>query len=89
MMVLSASNKVRQNILDRDKSPLVESDGKPYPGCFVNAFVDIYFGKEYGGIYASLGPIQFLNHGEAFVGGPVATIDDFDDVSKGASAEEF
>jgi hypothetical protein len=36
-MYVAASSKTRPTVLDRDKSPLVEADGRPYGGCFVNA----------------------------------------------------
>lgn len=88
---LSASNKARPTVLDRDRSPLVESDGRPYAGCYVNVVVDIWaqdnnFGKR---INASLSGVQFLRDGDAFTGGGVAAPDEFDDMSEGADAESL
>lgn len=80
MKFARASNKTRPTVIDRDKSPLTEADGKPYAGCYVNAIIDVWaqdnnFGKR---INASLSGIQFKRDGDAFAGGRVATADDFD-----------
>ena len=88
---ISAGNKVRPTVLDRDKSPLVAADGRPYAGCFVNAVVEIWaqdnkFGKR---INASLGGVQFFKDGDAFAGGGVADESDFDDIGEGAEAEDL
>ena len=87
-LFVSASNKTRPTVLDRDKTPLIMADGKPYAGCYVNAIVDIWaqdnqFGK---GIQASLLGVQFVRDGDAFAGGGVANEDDFDDLGEGADA---
>ena len=80
---VSARNKTRPIGLDRDKSPLIESDGKPYAGCYVNASIELWcqdnnYGKR---INASLRGVQFLKDGEAFAGGGVASDDEFDDLA--------
>ena len=68
-MFISASSAKRVKLVDQDGvTPLVEADGKPYGGCFVNAFVEIWamdnqFGKR---ICASLGGVQFHSDGEPF-----------------------
>lgn len=81
---ISARNKVRPLVIDRDKSPLVESDGKPYAGCYVNASIELWaqdnnYGKR---INASLRGVQFLKDGDAFAGGGTASEDDFDDIEE-------
>lgn len=86
---LNAANKVRPTVIDRDRSALVQSDGRPYAGCYVNAVVDVWamdnnFGKR---INASLSGVQFLRDGDAFAGGGVASASDFDDISEGADAD--
>lgn len=83
VMFLSARSKKRPAIVDRDKSPLVEDDGKPYSGCYVNAVVRLWaqdnqFGKR---INASLRAIQFAKDGDAFGEAPVNTDEAFDDLS--------
>jgi hypothetical protein len=81
-MAITANNKVRPLVIDRDKSPLTEKDGRPYSGCYVNAQIEIFAYDNPGkGISASLSGVQFLRDGEAFSGGRPASVDDFDDVA--------
>lgn len=88
---VNASNKARPPIRDRDgKSVLVEADGRPYSGCFVNGIVDIWvqdnaFGKR---VNASLMGLQFVGDGDAFSGGKTAADDDFESLEEGAQAED-
>jgi hypothetical protein len=68
VMFVTASNDKRVPIVNRDLSPLVEDDGKPYPGCYVNATIRLWaqdneFGKR---INASLKAVQFVKDGEPF-----------------------
>jgi len=69
MMFVSASSAKRVKLVDQDgTTPLVEADGKPYGGCYVNAFVEVWamdnqFGKR---ICAGLGGVQFHSDGEPF-----------------------
>ncbi|EEY6051657.1 DUF2815 family protein [Salmonella enterica subsp. enterica serovar Bareilly] len=89
-MFLTASNEARPLVIDRDRSPLVAADGRPYSGCFVNATVTVYAYDFKGkGIGFSLGGVQFFKDGDAFTGGRPATVDDFDDVSEGADADSL
>lgn len=83
MHTLNASNKARPTIVDRDRSPLVEADGKPYAGCYVVAIVELWaqdnsWGKR---INATLKGVQFFADGEAFAGGVSASTSDFEDLS--------
>jgi hypothetical protein len=68
---LKAATKKRPAIVDIDKTPLVEADGKPYAGCYVNASVTITaFQNAYGKfVQAQLNGIQFAGDGEPFGGG--------------------
>lgn len=83
--VLSASrgqDKGRPIIMGADKSPLTESDGKPYAGCYVNGTVEIWaqdnkFGK---GIRATLRGVQFVKDGDAFSAGTPVSDDEFDEI---------
>lgn len=89
-MFIRAANKVRPLIVDADKTPLVEADGKPYGGCYVNAVITLYCYDNNGkGIGASLGGVQFAKDGDAFTGGRAATADDFDDIAEGATASDL
>lgn len=82
-MAINASSKARPSIADRDKTVLVEEDGKPYAGCYVNAIIDIWaqdnkYGKR---INATLAGVQFVEHGDAFSGSRPASLDEFEDLS--------
>jgi hypothetical protein len=72
-MYISASSKRRPVVMDRDKTPLVESDGRPYAGCYVNAVVRIWVqDNQYGKrINAELMGVQFVRDGEAFGAAPL------------------
>ncbi|MFI9652817.1 ssDNA-binding protein [Guyparkeria halopsychrophila] len=81
-LFVSARSKTRPTVVDRDRSPLTEADGRPYAGCYVNAQVEIWpmdngFGKR---INAQLRGVQFVADGEAFAGGGVAAADEFDEL---------
>lgn len=81
-MFINASSKRRPPVVDKDKSPLVEEDGKPYAGCFVNAVVRLWaqdnkWGKR---VNASLEAVQFAKDGEAFGIAPVDASSVFDEV---------
>lgn len=82
-MYISARNSLRPTVVDKDKTPLVASDGKPYSGCYINAVLELWaqdnkYGKR---INATLMGVQFAADGEAFSGGGVASEDDFDDIA--------
>ncbi|PHM33300.1 DUF2815 family protein [Xenorhabdus innexi] len=89
-MYISASNKARPLVIDRDRTPLTAQDGRPYSGCYVNATISIFAYDNNGkGISASLGGVQFFRDGDAFAGGGVASVDEFDDLSEGAEDADF
>jgi co-chaperonin GroES (HSP10) len=80
-MSIKASNAKRPIVIDRDKSPLVEDDGKPYSGCYVNAVLELWFQDNTWGkrVNANLLAVQFAKDGEPFgEGGASVSIDDFD-----------
>lgn len=90
-MFVSARNKSRPLVIDRDKTPLVSSDGKPYAGCYVNASIELWaqdnnYGKR---INASLRGVQFVKDGDAFAGGGAASDDEFDSVDDEATADDL
>lgn len=91
MLYISARAATRPLVIDRDKSPLVETDGRPYAGCYVNASIEFWaqdnnYGKR---VNASLRGVQFHRDGDAFAGGAPASEDEFDDVAEGADAESL
>jgi hypothetical protein len=77
MTVASRSTR-RPQVIDRDMSPLVIDDHKPYSGCYVNMVVDVYaYANDGGGISASLEVIQFLRDGEPLGGGAPVKASDY------------
>ena len=79
-MSIKASSAKRPLVLDRDRSPLSEEDGRIYAGCYVNAVVELWAQNNQWGkrINANLLGVQFYKDGEPFSDGVVATADDFD-----------
>jgi hypothetical protein len=80
--LIKVGNSKRPTIIDRDKSPLAESDEKIYAGCYVNVIIDFYYyDKQYGKfILSNLYGVQFSEDGEPFGTGPVDVTDEFDDI---------
>ena len=77
---IKCSTKKRPIVIDRDRSPLTEDDGKPYGGCYVNASIDLWvqnnaYGKR---INSTLLAVQFAKDGEPFADGSTGDINDFD-----------
>lgn len=89
MIYVNARNPVRPLVIDRDKTPLAEQDGKPYGGCYVNVSLELWaqdnqYGKR---VNASLGGVQFVRDGDRFAGGSSADESDFDEITDGADAD--
>jgi hypothetical protein len=81
-MFVAARSDRRPKVIDRDRTPLTEDDGRIYSGCYVNAIIrfwaqDNKWGKR---VNASLEGIQFVKDGEAFTGGAPLNEDAFDDL---------
>lgn len=89
-MVLAANRQEKDGkptVLDRDKTPLTEADGRIYAGCYVNFNVDIWAQDgQYTGIRCSLNGVQFVKDGDAFGGAARVSDDEFEDL--GVDAEE-
>lgn len=68
-------------VVNRDGTPLNQSSGKPYGGCYVNATVEVWaqdnqYGKK---LNVQLRGVQFVKDGEAFGGGaPLDPNNEFD-----------
>ncbi|RMG69533.1 MAG: DUF2815 family protein [Chloroflexi bacterium] len=82
MMFLSASSKRRPQVVDRKRQPVLDEDDIIYPGCYVNAVVDLWtmdnkFGKR---VCAELKAVQFARDGESFVAGGVDVDSVFNDL---------
>ena len=90
-LYVSARSATRPLVIDRDKSPLTEADGRPYAGCYVNCSIELWpqdnnYGKR---VNASLRGVQFYRDGDAFAGGAPASQDEFEDVAEGADASSL
>lgn len=83
-MFVSARAKVKPTVIGAHREELLEQDGKPYSGCYVNASLELWamdnnFGKR---INAQLRGVQFVRDGDAFSGGSrAAAADEFEDIS--------
>jgi len=90
VMFVNASNDKRPTVIDRDRTPLTEEDGRVYAGCYVNAMVEFWaqdnqFGKR---VNCSLRGVQFVSDGEPFGGGGVpATADDFPELEDSSAPQ--
>jgi hypothetical protein len=90
-LFVSTRNKTRPLVIDRDKSPLTQADGRPYAGSYVHASIELWcqdnaYGKR---INASLRGVQFYKDGDAFAGGGSASEDEFDDIEDGAMVDDL
>jgi len=85
-MAVRASNAKRPMVLDRDRTPLTQADGRPYSGSYVNGSIELWAqDNQYGQrINASLRGVQFYKEGDAFGGGIPVSEDEFDDLGEGA-----
>ena len=77
---IKCSTKKRPIVIDRDRSPLTEDDGKPYGGCYVNASIDLWvqnnaYGKR---VNSTLLAVQFFKDGAPFSDGSTGDVNDFD-----------
>lgn len=76
-------------VVDKDKSELSVTSGKPYAGCYVNGIVDFWAQSgQYPGVRCTLVAVQFAGDGEAFAGAP-ASADEFEDLSDGDDFSSF
>lgn len=91
-MTFNATNQKRPTVIDRDRTPLSEEDGKPYGGCYCNVTIEFWgqdnqWGKR---VNASLTGVQFVKDGEAFGGGAAAAdVEDFDILDEEEAEEDF
>jgi len=73
MSYIAASSPNRPAVVNRRGQPVAESDtvGRPYSGCYVNLFVEIWaMDNQYGKrICATLRGVQFVKDGDSFAGG--------------------
>lgn len=83
--VLSASETTPPRVVNRDRSPLTAEDEVIYPGCVVNAKINLWaMDNSYGRrIPANLLGVQFVKDGERLGGGRTRQAPDemFDDIA--------
>jgi hypothetical protein len=82
-MALKGGSTKRVLLIDKDKTPLVEEDGRLYAGCYVNAIVEFWYSDHpLGGkqILGNLLGVQFAKDGDSFGDNTGASIDDFDEI---------
>lgn len=80
MFYISSSNQTRPTVVDRNNDPLVEEDGKPYAGCYVDGSITLWTqDNEYGKrVNANLRAVRFRKDGDAFGRKPVDADEEFD-----------
>jgi len=89
-MYISCASRLRPQIIDRDRTPLVEEDGRPFAGCYVNAAISLWvldkpeFKKR---ISCNLNALQFSKDGERFGAGGIAVDTVFDDIQTEQDAD--
>jgi hypothetical protein len=79
-LFISARSPQRPVVVDVDRTPLTEADGKPYAGCYCNVSVEFWaqdnkYGKR---INTKLRGVQFARDGESFSGGGAMNDEEFD-----------
>lgn len=91
-MYVSANSKIRPSVFGPDKSPVAESDGVVYSGCWGNASLEIWAQDNPGNkggkrINAQLRGFQKSRDDDAFTGGGSAADEsDFDEIAAPAEA---
>ena len=86
-MAFKGTSNKRITVVDRDRTPLIEEDGKPQAGDYVNAIVDLWYSDHPKGgkqVLGNLMGVQFVKEGERF-GAEGAGADDFDDLGEDES----
>lgn len=89
-MYISASNEAQPTVVDRDgRSPLTKASGKPYSGCYVVLYVELWAqDNKYGkGVNATLRGVQFYRDGPAFTGGAPLSTDEFQSFDEDETAD--
>lgn len=86
-MFLNTRSYKRIPIVDRDRTPLTEVDGRPYAGCYVNVSGRLWvqdhpkWGKK---VLCQLRAMQFVSDGEAFGDKPADPDEEFEDIEEDA-----
>jgi len=83
MYYVSATSPNRPLVIDRDKSPLRPSDGRPYGGSICNVQLEVWAQDNKWGkaVRAEIKAIQFVEDGPRFSGSAPANLDDFESLA--------
>lgn len=87
---ISASEKTRPNVINRDRSPVAADDDIVYSGCYGNVLIRPWFQNNQFGIRvnANLLAFQFMKDGERFSGISRPDVDEaFDDEEDGSDED--
>lgn len=79
--IVSAGNKFRPTVIDRQKHPVTEEDGVIYSGAYYNIKIDLWWqnSPKYGKrVNSNLQVVQFFKDGEEFAGRKEADTSDFE-----------
>lgn len=82
-IAVKGGSQKRLTLIDRDRTPLVESDNKLYAGVWVNAIVSPWYSDHPKGgkqVLLNITGIQFVDHGEAFGADTAASVDEFEEL---------
>lgn len=81
---ITASNKARPGVVDRQLNPIAEADSIIYAGCYVNATIRLWVQNNNWGkrVNAQLRAVQFVKDGESFGAGPVDATKEFDAIDE-------
>jgi hypothetical protein len=87
---VKTSSYTKISIINKDKTPIVESDDLIYGGCYVNAWIEIkpYRNLEQG-VNASIKIIQYRSAGERFGGGLSVSFDEIPFIEDEQDDEDF
>ena len=90
-MAAASQENAPPTVIDRDRSPLSRTSGRPYAGCYVNASLEFWAQDNQWGkrINCTLRGVQFYRDGDSFSAGRPADSDEFEDVTEGAGADDF
>ncbi len=79
---IKATTKRRPVVIDGNKTPIADEDGKIYAGCYVNASIDLWcMDNQYGKrVLASLNGVQFARDGDAFGNNSNSALSDFEEI---------
>lgn len=90
VMFVSASNKNRPQVINRNRSPLTAEDGVIYAGCYVNAVISLWHQQNKHGrrVNANILAIQFVKDGDPFGEAHVNVEEEFEDLDDGAEDSE-